>query len=309
LVRWLKPQTWRHDTSGPVVALGRPGAFDDTHIFAPCVAHERGVFYLWYCGSRGAVAERVFRLGLATSTDGLRFRKSDRSPIFDFGDGKHSILTPALLRRPDGSVLREEGRLRLWFAATHFAAKTGAHTLHETSSKDGLRWSRPSEAQLRDVYAPTILKEDGTYRMWYTDVSSEPWRFRYAEGRDGRRWTVRSQPVMIIDQRWESGRLFYPTVLRADGVYVMWYGSYWSGHPNKTAIGVAVSKDGLAWQKNPHNPVLRPDPSRPWESHYTTSQSVLRLTDGTWRIWYATRKTPPFRNTYFAMCTASWPGP
>jgi len=65
----------------------------------------------------------------------------------------------------------------------------------------------------------------------------------------------------------------------------------------------------MRWHKSPHNPVLRPDPQRPWESHYTTSQSVLRLEDGSFRIWYASRKEPPFRNKYFAINTARWAGP
>jgi len=88
----------------------------------------------------------------------------------------------------------------------------------------------------------------------------------------------------------------------------MWYGSYWAGHKQMTAIGFAVSDDGFNWEKNPNNPVFRPNPTRPWESHYTTSQSVLRLSDGSFRIWYAARKAPPHINKYFAIGTAKWSG-
>jgi hypothetical protein len=55
--------------------------------------------------------------------------------------------------------------------------------------------------------------------------------------------------------------------------------------------------------------VLRPDPSRPWESNYVTSGSVMRLADGSFRFWYASRKAPPFENLYFAINTARWSGP
>jgi hypothetical protein len=99
-------------------------------------------------------------------------------------------------------------------------------------------------------------------------------------------------------------------VVRIDGVYLMWYASYWVEQPaDKTAIGFAVSRDGLQWHKHPANPVLRPDPDLPWESHYNSSQSVMRLPDGSWRMWYATRKEPPFDNKYFAIGVAHWPGP
>ena len=187
---WLTAQTWIRDTAGPVLSLGPPGAFDDRHLFAPCVAFQRGL-----------------------------------------------------------------------------------------------------------------------YRLWYTEVSADPWVIRHARSTDGRKWEVTRGPVMGLDQPWEQVRLFYPTVLKLDGVYVMWYGSYWAGQPNKTAIGCAASMDCLTWFKNPHSPVFRPDPARPWESHYTTSQSVIRLADDGLRIWCATRKAPPFENKYFAVGTASWIGP
>ena len=306
--RWMQPQEWQRDTDGPIVSLGAKGAWDDTHLFAPCVAHEGGEYRLWYCGSTGTVAKRVFQLGLATSDDGRQFAKWPSNPVCSFGDGKRSVLTPTLLRSRDGEVLRENGKLRMWFAATDFSAGS-LHQLHEATSEDGVNWSPPSAPQLDNVYAPTIIKEGDTYRMWFIDVGVEPWIIRHANSRDGAQWKVTDGPAVVVDQAWERERLFYPTVLRCDGAYLMWYGSYWTGKPNTTALGFAISEDGLTWHKQPDNPVLRPDPGRPWESHYTTSQSVRRSPDGSFRMWYASRTKPPFVNKYFAICTARWEGP
>jgi predicted GH43/DUF377 family glycosyl hydrolase len=160
------------------------------------------------------------------------------------------------------------------------------------------------------VYAPTIIKHDGVYQMWFADVAQDPWCFRYAESRDGIRWDVVPEPVMVVDQEWEHGRLFYPTVLVREGLYLMWYGSYThhSGEEMRTGLGFAVSEDGIHWHKSSSNPVFGPDPSRAWESHFTTSQSVLQLPDGSWRIWYASRPKPPFNHKYFAIGTAVWAG-
>lgn len=307
---WLEPQEWSRDVDRPVVSLGDPGDFDDTHIFAPCVALIGDRYRLLYCGSTGRVAERVFHLGAADSNDGRHFTKIDRGkPIFSFGDLKHSVLTPTFLRNANGSLLREDGRIRMWFSSTDFTDPSGLHTLHETFSTDGLKWDQPSKSLLSHVYAPTILKEGAVYRMWYTDPSSDPWSVRYAESRDGRRWRVRPDPVLALGAKWERSRLFYPTVVRSNGIYLMWYGSYWNGRSSKTALGMAASLDGIKWYRNPHNPVFTPDASRPWESHYTTSQTVMQLSDGSWRIWYASRKAPPFVNKYFAIGTATWGGP
>jgi predicted GH43/DUF377 family glycosyl hydrolase len=132
---------------------------------------------------------------------------------------------------------------------------------------------------------------------------------RHAISTDGRRWRLTKQPVLRVDQDWERSNLFYPTVVKTDGIYLMWYGSYWSAARNKTAIGFAVSLDGIRWYKHAQNPVLRPDPKRSFESHYTTSQSIVRFSDGSFRIWYASRRKPPFLNKYFAIGTAKWRGP
>tara|TARA_R110001592_G_scaffold45060_5_gene144329 strand:+ start:958 stop:1284 length:327 start_codon:yes stop_codon:yes gene_type:complete len=36
----LAAQAWERDHDGPILSLGEPGAFDDTHLFAPCVMEE-----------------------------------------------------------------------------------------------------------------------------------------------------------------------------------------------------------------------------------------------------------------------------
>lgn len=306
----LENQAWERDIDRPCLSLGTPGSFDDAHIFAPCVACENGRYFMWYCGSSGTVPNRVFRLGLAISDDGVHFSRETGLPVLRFADGQRSVLTPALLRRPDGSVCRENGRLRMWFSACNFPAGDGLHSLHEASSPDGRQWTHPSESELQGVYAPTIIKEDKAYKMWYTDVGTDPWCIRYAESDSGSDWRVSDRPALVLDQEWEHTALFYPTVLKSEGLYLMWYGSYSSGAEEemKTALGFALSPDGRNWKKTACNPVFGPDPSRAWESHYTTSQSVLRLRDGAWRIWYASRPKPPFEHKYYAIGTAKWEG-
>lgn len=102
--------------------------------------------------------------------------------------------------------------------------------------------------------------------MWYTDVSEEEWVLRSATSTHGRSWKFAAEPVLKAKAEWESSRLFYPTVLKVDDVYLMWYGSYWSARPHTTAIGLAASLDSQRWFRNSHNPVLKPDHNRPWDT-------------------------------------------
>jgi hypothetical protein len=309
LLPWLVPQQWERDTDGPIISLGESGEFDDMHIFAPAVANEPDGFSLWYSGSRGSRTERVFRLGLATSDDGKEFAKSPHNPVLEMDVGAHSILTPALLRHSDGTTLRENGKLRMWFSSAALG-KSGLHTLHETTSVDGIHWSQPSQALLENAYCPTVLKTDGGYRMWFSDVSKRPWLIRHAASPDGSIWTVDERPSLQLSQPWEAEVLVYPTVLKIDNAYLMWYGSYHTAvRRETTAIGFAVSADGRVWHKHPQNPVIVPDPQRVWESNYVGSGCVMRLGDGSFRYWYASRTKPTFLHLYFAINTARWAGP
>jgi hypothetical protein len=309
LTRWLAPQKWERDTDGPILSLGTAGQFDDTHIFAPAVARENDRYLLWYCGSRGTPDTRVFHMGLARSADGRAFERNPGGPVLQFADGKHSLITPTLLRAADGTPQREDGKLRMWFSSARLDGGGGTHKLHDATSADGVGWSEPSPPMLENCYAPSVVKVGDRYHLWYTDVSRRPWKFRHASSADGRAWDVTSDPVMELGQAWENEILVYPTVLHVEGVYLMWYGSYTTSRRQETAIGFAASTDGLSWHRHPNNPVLSPDPKRAWESNYVGNQSVIRLPDGSFRMWYASRKKPPFRNLYFAINTAKWAGP
>ncbi|HVJ67319.1 MAG TPA: hypothetical protein VM510_05005 [Caulifigura sp.] len=307
---WLGRQTWVKDTDGPILSLGEAGQFDDTHIFAPAVTQdESGQYLMLYPGSQGKPGSRWFRLGLATSPDGKAFQKSLRNPVLGFDEEWRSILTPAILRNPDGSLCRENGRIRLFFSSAKLG-KSGLHTLHESQSADGITWEPPSNAILENAYASSILKTEKGYEMWYTDVVRRPWLIRHATSLDGRKWQIDDRPAVQLSQSWEAEVVLYPAVVKVKDVYLMWYGSYDNAvRRETTAIGFAASVDGVNWYKHPQNPVLRPDMGREWESNYVGSGSVMRLADGSFRYWYASRKKPPFNNLYFAINTARWAGP
>jgi len=300
-------QKWVRDADEACVSLGEAGAFDDMHLFAPAARVEDGKTFLYYCGSQGAVEDRVFRMGLSVSEDGRRFDRHPQTPVLEMRNSA-SVLTPTFLRDGDGRVLREGGELRLWFSSTTFPPGI-VHTIHETRSGDGVTWSTPTESQVDGAYAPTVLKDGDRYLMWYADVTVDPWVFKFAESADGTEWTTHPEAVIVADQAWEADRLFYPTVIKRDGLFMMWYGSYQAHDRHTTAIGFATSEDGRSWSKHPNNPVFGPNPDREWESHYTTSQSIHTQPDGSLRLYYASRTKPPFTHKYFAIGTAVWENP
>jgi predicted GH43/DUF377 family glycosyl hydrolase len=321
--RWLKPQDWKRDSDQPALSLGETGSFDDQHIFAPHVIRMKDEYWMYYCGSQRCIEaktykgvprqpaeksdQRLFKLGLAKSKDGVKFTRHSKEPVFSFGNDIHSVVTAAILKNPDGSVHRENGKLRMYFAAVDFPGGTYKHDLYETTSEDGVHWSKPT-LTMTNAYAPCVIKDGDKYRMWYTWINKHPWHTNHAESTDGTHWTITEKPCIVMDQKWEVKDQVYPMVVKVDGAYLMVYGCYWQDDKH-TALGFAVSKDGLSWTKHPDNPVFRPESKNDWESNFTTSQTLMRLPDGSYRLWYAGRRQPPWSNLYFAIGTARWGGP
>jgi predicted GH43/DUF377 family glycosyl hydrolase len=210
------------------------------------------------------------------------------------------------LRDEQGAIVRESNTMRMWFTSVTIGGGGQTQAIQQARSIDGSIWTDVLPIELSRAYAPSVLKTDKGYELWYTEPGRYPWNMRHARSQDGIQWKLTEKPVLEVSQPWEHDLQIYPCVLRIDGVYLMWYASYLEKNHETTGIGFAASLDGIQWHKHPDNPVLRPDPQRPWESHYVSSHSVLRLDDGSFRIWYASRKAPPFHNLYFAINTAVW---
>jgi len=62
----------------------------------------------------------------------------------------------------------------------------------------------------------------------------------------------------------------------------MWYGGY---NGTNYQIGYATSSDGISWTKYGANPVLRLSSSG-WDNAYVRDPSVIKETDGTYKMWY-----------------------
>lgn len=101
--------------------------------------------------------------------------------------------------------------------------------------------------------SPCVLVEDGRWRMWYVSgtgwetINGRPrhrYHIKYAESIDGIHW--RRDGVVCIDytspQEYAIAR---PCVLKADGIYQMWY----SCRGESYRIGYAESVDGTKWTR------------------------------------------------------------
>jgi predicted GH43/DUF377 family glycosyl hydrolase len=239
---------------------------------------EGGRYHMWYSGS-DLVPNDHHMIGYAQSPDGISWeRHSD--PVLVPPDPMGYYTTPAILRDARGEVLREDGNLRMWFTGKPFSPD-----LFLATSADGVDWTMHSHEPIaRDVYCPTVIFDEGIYRMWYTHATEEPFVIMHATSEDGVDWALEREPVMASTEPWEHPNMLYPFVLKREE-YEMYYTSF--GY-RICELALARSEDGIGWTKG-DGPILSPDPASSWDSIYCSNASVLIGPDGRDRMYYASR--------------------
>jgi predicted GH43/DUF377 family glycosyl hydrolase len=287
---------WVKSSKNPMLSLGQTGDFDSQNLFGPCVVRDGGKYFMFYCGGPAGpkTGEELVRyqIGLALSDDGETWEKTGQ-PLMPLGERDNFHATPSLLRDSDSNLLKIDGVWHMVFCGNR------ADDVEHATSRDGLTWAKdPRSPIFKGAYAPNLVQVGEELRMYYirkpkaVGGQAKPWEVQLATGKDF--YSLKehpANPVLTVSQPWEKGALFYPCVLREDHTWVMFYASYWQTAPVKkqcTAIGMATSTDGIAWIKNPANPILTPTVGSTYDSVYTSSESVIRDGDS-YRLYYAGR--------------------
>jgi predicted GH43/DUF377 family glycosyl hydrolase len=216
---------WTKYEGNPVLDLGAPGEWDDSNIGGlPSVLFEDCTYKMYYSGSDGSNV----RIGYATSPDGIVWTKYAGNPVLDLGvpgewDDYH-VFYPF--------VLFEDGTYKMWYSGSDGSN----YRIGYATSPDGIVWTKyagnpldldtPGEWDDYSVSAPSVLFEDGLYKMWYSGFDGSNWRIGYATSSDGIVWTkYAGNPVLDLGApgEWDDYHVYTPSVLFKDGTYKMWY--------------------------------------------------------------------------------------
>jgi len=160
-------------------------------------------------------------------------------------------------------------------------------------SEDGIRWTEPVKCLGADpssgwednLNRASVWYKDGVYHMWYTGQARGYSRIGYATSKDGVRFTRASRmPVLISEHPHEGFSVMNPYVRWDEQrqVWRMWYASGETYEPN--VLCYAESKDGLAWEKSPLNPIFVKGSG--WDKDRVGGCEVHPLPDGRWIMFY-----------------------
>jgi len=175
--------------------------FDAVFAMDACVIQDGAVYKCWYTGWNGetenpgeGLSKKInFRIGYATSTDGLNWIKYKGSA------GAGSVLQPGKKGGPDAYgaedayVIKENGLYRMWYTGYDGTAR---RILYATSP-DGINWTKNGLVVLSDSKGkpektgtenPVIIFRGGQYELWYQCASLLNHSVERAISPDGISW-------------------------------------------------------------------------------------------------------------------------
>lgn len=183
--------------NNPILPLGNPGEWDDTEAAYAHVIFDGSTYRMWYSGSP---TQNTYRIGYATSFDGLNWAKDTLNPVLGLGapgafDGI-DVWMPW--------VLQEADTFKMWYMGNLNTGGIGYIT-----STDPTAWTRQrttpvmtggSGAWDNFIYGPVVLHNDSLYQMWYGGRSqSNLWQTGYATSHDGINWSKHpNNPVLTV---------------------------------------------------------------------------------------------------------------
>jgi predicted GH43/DUF377 family glycosyl hydrolase len=286
-VEWIR--------QGAAFSSRTPAEPDGLRALRPWVVQETsGTLRMWYSGhdgTTGRILAAVGRPGGAWERLGVAIDAG-----FAGDSDQYSVESPCVVKTPGGYLMV-------------YAGFDGEATrLHMATSRDGRRW----------IAQGTIMQRGPDEALGASHpclISTEVGWWLFFCGYDGSRDSRHAAILAAVSPTgasWDrvgtvlepmAGELAvsHPCVIEMARTFYMFYASDEGG---TTSVAMATSADGLAWQR--HGTVLAASGDGAEEGG-VHSPCVVRLNDGSLRMWYAALAGGDAALAY-RICSASFPG-
>ena len=203
---------------------------------------------LWYTGYDPAIQPPMMSLGLATSSDGVTWKRSSQIPIYN-----EVWIEDMMVVRHDGKYLM-------------FAEGAGDQA-QLLQSADGVRWNRIGTLDIRKTNGepippgpfgtPTAYYENGVWNLFYERRDAGIW---LARSTDLKVWTNVSDEPLILPgpDKYDALMIAMNQIVRVGDQYIaVLHGTGSPEKPRQWCTYLATSRDLIHWTKDPRGP-LRP---------------------------------------------------
>lgn len=246
---------YEHDR--PLFGLGKIGTFDDCGITLSSISNYKGKKYLYYLGwtVRNTISYHN-SMGLAISEDnGKTFKKFSEGPLLS-PTYKEPYCNGATYTLIDDDIFRLYYTSFVGWEVYNNHPEPLYHIKY-AESRNGIDWERNQiiSVDFKDgvkcgIARPSVIKEDGIYKMWYTyrgakdyrTNKANSYRIGYAESFDGKVFERKDEKFQfdVAESGWDSIMQTYPNVIKYDNKYWVFYNGNGFG---KSGFGYATFED------------------------------------------------------------------
>jgi len=236
--------SWEKYAGNPVLDLGGSGEWDDAGVFWTDVLYDGSSYHLFYSGYSGS----TYRIGHATSADGLAWTKDPANPVLDLGasgewDDYH-VYAP--------TVAEYDGEYHLWYVGA--PSSGGDRRIGHATSADLSTWTRdPDNYYLSPdltsegsyLLRPTVREAGGQLYMMLYYNSGTSARQRMLTTLDGVNWMRTTSTVSFdrgVSGAWDDSRTLAGVIHPEDGGVYLYYRGASSNTGQSNSIGVAYNR-------------------------------------------------------------------
>lgn len=236
---------WRPLSPDPVFRGAGPDHWDARIRERGWILREGDQWKMWYTGYDGT-RQGTKRLGYATSSDGLSWRRESEQPLI------------ADLWVEDMMVVHREGTYYMFAEGLNDEA-------HLLTSADGVHWQPRGKLDVRrqdgqplsagPYGTPTVWWEDGVWHLFYERMDQGIW---LAKSTDLKLWrNVSDQPCLVPGPgAYDDRMVALNQIVKLEGRYYALYHGSGSAEPGRWCTALATSTNLLNWEKFPGNPLL-----------------------------------------------------
>lgn len=167
---------WVRRSTQPVLSPGNPGEWDGLYIESPSVLYDGVSYLMWYSGIDTTYKVRI---GVATSPDGIYWKKYAGNPVIDGGsiyswEGL-SVATPAIIKR--------NGQFEMWYVGASYYDMLDNNAIDTikvgyATSSNGLNWIKYAANPILSTY-DNRYNINETRGPWTPDVVYRPLENKY----------------------------------------------------------------------------------------------------------------------------------
>jgi len=210
------------------------------------ILKEDSTYYMWYTGYKNSTGNQIKYLGLATSPDGISWKRFSDKPI-------HTSIWV------EDMCVVKSGDLYYMFA------ESKDDVAHLLTSSDKINWTDRGalDIRLKDGKpistgprgTPAVWKEGDTWYLFYERNDAAVW---LATSKDMKIWTnLQDEPVLNAGpEKYDQFAVAMNQIIKYKGLYYAYYHASAFKDWREWSTNVAVSQDLQHWQKYPGNPII-----------------------------------------------------